>query len=189
MPTSLIKHYIPFPLALAAVSVILAGCSEDPPPLTACDHADTGKATPVEIVIRSGATTPRHYATKCDSPFRVLSPTFGYAPANPSVLLCNTAPASCDSTCMDVGLMPLEPGGSKSFTWDGVVYVSVDAAQEGCPAANAGASCFSNCVRRQDGDAGEYKLTVRVYEEDLTLTEYETKFEYPTQTKVEVDIP
>jgi hypothetical protein len=168
---------------------ITAGCSDDPPPLTACDHSDTGQATKVQFTIHSDATTPRYYATKCDSPFRVLSPMKGYAPANHNVLLCDTAPPSCDSTCTDVGLMPLAPGASQSFTWDGVVYVSVDAAQEGCPAANAGTACFSNCVRRQDGDKGKYNLTVRVYEEDLTLTEYKTTFDYPKQTKVQVDIP
>ena len=176
-------------MGLVAALVFLSGCSEEANPRSACDDAASGNAMPVEIVIRSGASTGRFHATKCDSPFRVLSPKSGYAPANPSVLLCDTAPTSCDSTCMDVGLTPLSPGESKSFTWDGVVYVSVDAANEGCPAANAGASCFSNCVRRQDGDVGEYKLTVRVYEEDLTLTEYETKFVYPKQTKVLVEIP
>ena len=90
---------------------------------------------------------------------------------------------------MDAGLTPFAAGASQSFKWDGVVYVSLNAAEEGCPAANAGPGCFSNCARKQDGDAGEYKLTIRVYEEDLTLTEYETTFTYPKQTKVTVDVP
>lgn len=175
-------------IASAAFSSI-AGCSDDPPPKTACDHNISGQAKSVEFVIHNAAMTPRFYATKCDSPFHLLSPTFGYAPANPGVLMCNTAPASCSSNCTDVGLMPFAPDTSQSFTWDGLVYVSVDAAQEGCVAANAGTGCFSSCVRKQDGDAGEYKVTIRVYEEDLTLTEYETTFVYPKQTKITVDIP
>jgi hypothetical protein len=171
-----------------AACTFMIGCNDDSPK-PACDHDISGQAKSVDFVIHSGAVTPRFYPTKCDSPFRVLSPTFGYAPANPGVLMCDTAPASCNSTCMDVGLMPLAPNTSQSFKWDGVVYVAVDAEQEGCMAANAGAGCFSNCVRRQDGDAGEYKLLIRVYEEDLTLTEYETTFVYPNQTQVTVDVP
>lgn len=90
---------------------------------------------------------------------------------------------------MDVGLMPFAPDAAQSFMWDGVVYVALNAADNACPAANAGDNCFSNCVRRQDGDAGEYKLTVRVYEEDLTLTEYKATFQYPEQKKVGVELP
>lgn len=171
-----------------ATTGCLCGCSEDAPK-TACDHDISGNAATVDFVIHNGAMTQRFYATKCDSPFHVLSPMFGYAPANPGVLLCDTAPSNCDSSCMDVGLMPFAPDASQSFQWNGVVYRSVDAAQEGCTAANAGGSCFSSCVRKQDGDAGTYKLKVRVYEEDLTLTEYETTFEYPKQTTVMVDVP
>lgn len=85
--------------------------------------------------------------------------------------------------------MPFAPGTSQSFRWEGVVYVSLNAEEAGCPAANAGTGCFSNCVRKQDGDSGEYNLTIRVYEEDLTLTEYKTTFTYPQQTKVTVEVP
>lgn len=175
-------------IGLLVITIQAVGCSDDPPK-TACDDNISGKAVPVEFVIHNAGTTMRHYATKCDSPFRVLSPNFGYAPANPNVLLCDSTPASCDSTCMDVGLMPFAPDASQSFHWDGVVYVALNAADNACPAANAGDNCFSNCVRRQDGDAGEYKLTVRVYEEDLTLTEYKATFQYPEQMKVVVDVP
>lgn len=170
------------------IATFVSGCDEEPPK-TACDNDISGTAARVEFVIHNAGTTMRHYATKCDSPFRVLSPQFGYAPANPNVLMCNTTPTSCDSTCMDVGLMPFAPDSSESFTWDGVVYMALNAADNACPAANAGGNCFSNCVRKQDGDVGEYKLTVRVYEEDLTLTEYKTTFQYPEQTKVVVDVP
>lgn len=166
----------------------ITGCDEEPVK-TACDDNISGEAPGVEFVIQNGATTPRFYATKCDSPFRVLSPQFGYAPANPSVLLCNSVPASCMSSCMDVGLMPFAAGTSQSFKWDGVVYVPLNAEEAGCPAANAGTGCFANCVRKQDGDNGTYNLTIRVYEEDLTLTEYKTTFQYPNQAKVTVNVP
>jgi hypothetical protein len=172
----------------ALVGRCIAGCSADPP-LTACDNNVTEAAKPVEFTIHNLATTPRYFATKCDSPFRVLSPMFGYAPANPGILFCNETPADCDQSCTDVEFMPFAPDASQSFKWDGVLYVSLNAADEGCPAANAGGTCFSTCVRRQDGDAGEYKLKIRVYEEDLTLTEFETTFEYPKQLKVTVEVP
>lgn len=174
--------------ALVCVATICCGCSEEPPQ-TACDNNVTEAAKPVEFTIHNAAMTPRFYATKCDSPFRVLSPTFGYAPANIGVLFCNEAPKACNESCTDVGLMPFAPNTSQTFTWDGVVHVSLNATNEGCPAANAGGTCFDTCVRRQDGDAGEYKLKIRVYEEDLTLTEYETTFQYPKQLKVTVDVP
>jgi hypothetical protein len=46
----------------------LMGCSDDPSK-TACDHDISGAAKSVEFVVHSGATTPRFYATKCDSHF------------------------------------------------------------------------------------------------------------------------
>jgi hypothetical protein len=179
---------IAFVLTTCATLAFITGCSDDPPK-TACDHDISGQAKSVEFIIHNAASTPRYYATKCDSPFHLQSPAFGYAPGNPGALMCDTAPSSCDTSCTDVGFIPFAPKTSQSFLWDGVLYGTVDAAQEGCAAANAGTGCFSTCVRKRDGDEGEYKVTLRVYEEDLTLTEYKTTFVYPKQTTIMVDIP
>jgi hypothetical protein len=187
-------------LCLAATT--LMGCSESgsggggssSSDSAMCEHTATGMATPVEIVLRNTSSTDLGYVTTCQSPWNIMAPNGGSAPSSGFAVLCDQVSGeACLWDCHGFTYAPVPAGTDKKFTWDGVLYESVDAEVNGCPAADLGPPCPSTCDRRVDAPPGTYTLVVDVFQHspdvETTHITNTVTFMYPEQTKIELVYP
>jgi hypothetical protein len=161
-----------------------------------CEHTATGMATPFEIVLRNTGSTDLYYSTQCGNPWLILAPNGGSAPSRGSTMLCDqvSGEACRRYDCHGYTYAPVPAGTDAKFTWDGVVYESVDAVVNGCPVADLGTFCGLDltCDRRVDAPPGTYTLVVDVSRHSPNVKTNITKtveFMYPEQTKIEIVFP
>ncbi|WP_437763110.1 hypothetical protein WMF27_42640 [Sorangium sp. So ce281] len=156
---------------------------------SACESGVSGTATPVTIRFRNaGATELLVGDTQCISTWVVTSASGAEAPRNLARPLCDDGTPICPADCLDAGYKPLPPRGELTFTWNGVIFESVDAMEAGCPAAQAGELCPAMCARPVDAAPGSYTLKAYAYD-GSTPIEATVTFTYPELAEVEAVFP
>jgi hypothetical protein len=136
----------------------------------------------------TGATELLVGDTQCISTWIVTSSSGAEAPRNLARPLCNDETPICPADCLDAGYKPLPPRGELTFTWNGVIFESVDAMEAGCPAAQSGELCPAMCARPVDAAPGSYTLKAYAYD-GSTPIEATVTFTYPDMAEVEAVFP